>query len=144
MYAHKIASIFLVFAITRTFQCTLCIIAKHDGSLITHNFHIALTMLLCNTNTQYASFYHHFQSFQSLFGSILIDYKTLELNNFVFETFCMLPFLVFVSSNKVSCLNSCYYVSDFREGLETCKCANIVRTLTAWGVFTFGVLAGNG
>ena len=36
---------------------------------------------------------HCFRSFRSLFESISIDYKTLELNYFVFETFYLLPFL---------------------------------------------------
>ena len=38
-----------------------------------------------------------FCSFRSLFESILIDYKTLELNYFAFETFYLLPFFAYVS-----------------------------------------------
>ena len=40
---------------------------------------------------------HCFHSFRSLFESISIDYKTLELNYFAFETFYLLPFFAYVS-----------------------------------------------
>ena len=40
---------------------------------------------------------HCFRLLRSLFESISIDYKTLELNYFVFETFYLLPFLASAS-----------------------------------------------
>ena len=64
---------------------------------------------VCVYALNYASFYrpvsnrfsrcldHCFHLFRSLFESISIAYKTLELNYFVFETFCLLPFLASVS-----------------------------------------------
>ena len=42
-------------------------------------------MLRLCVRFKYASFYLRLQSFQSLFESISVDYKTLELNYFVFE-----------------------------------------------------------
>ena len=40
---------------------------------------------------------HCFHSFRSLFESISIAYKTLQLNYFVFKTFYLLPFLASLS-----------------------------------------------
>ena len=86
------------------------------------------TLRLCACwRFKYASFYHRFQSFQSLFGSLFsivliavwIDLNrlqntgALELNYFVFETFCLLPFLASVSGRQ--CRFDFLYYSSTRH-----------------------------